>query len=120
MPRKLVIRGWPRPCRFCFLELAQDNSERLDPRYSIGLQFEDAARPLRGIFAGNAKRRDENALARNQVAAGPLRKITRPRLAGQTFAPTLPRDRRAIPPFPAQSESPSETRRLGRRAPRKI
>jgi len=41
--------------------------------------------------------------------------------ANQTFAPTQPRDRRAIPPFAARARSPAETRFMApSRSPEKI
>src|SRR5882672_5067051 len=114
MQCKLAARGSPHPSRPCSLELAQNNSDRPGPRNSVVLRFADVARPLRGIFPGSAKRRDENALMQNWAAAGALRKIPPPRLARQTFAPTQSRDRRAIPPVAAQARSPAGTRRLRR------
>src|SRR6266480_454402 len=119
MQYKLAARGPPHPSRSCCLELARNNSDRPGPRNSVALQLAGVARPLREIFPGKAKRRDENVLAHNWAAAGALRRIPRLRLASQTFAPTQPRDRRAIPPFAAQARAPAETRRWPRRGPLK-
>src|SRR5882762_3015209 len=97
MQHKLAARGSPHPSRPCSLELARNNSDRLGPRNSVALQLAGVARPLREIFPGNAKRRDENVPMHNWVGAGALRKIPRRRLESSILVPARPRDRRAIP-----------------------
>src|ERR1700746_2423307 len=112
MPHTPVTRGLPRPSRPWSSELAQDNSEPLDPRYSIGLQFEDAARLLRRIFPEAAERRDEGALTRNPAGAEAPRRIPHPHFARRISAPTHCRARHAIPLFAAPARSLDGIRRL--------
>src|SRR5216684_342043 len=109
-PHKSAARESRRLFRFCFSELAQNNSARRGRRNSVPPRFSGVARLLQGIFPGSAKRRDENVPAQNWAAAAALRKIPRLRLARQIFAPAPPRDRHAIPPFAAQAQSRAETR----------
>ena len=75
MQHNLVARGSPHPYRLCPGGPVQNNSDRPGPQNSVVPLFEGVAQPLRRIFPGNAKRRDENGLAHNWAAAGALRKI---------------------------------------------